>query len=134
MATDDGTRFKLHVNPRTIAGRPFGEMPLEDVRPRHIRDLVRLLKEAGELAPRSIRNVYGMQSVKTEVPRRMPVHPTLAKILAAWRLGGWAEMMGRAPKADDLIVPNMPVLDDSSGIPLTWCAWSTSTIFSATSG
>ncbi|MGZ5764503.1 MAG: tyrosine-type recombinase/integrase [Usitatibacter sp.] len=202
-------------------------MPLEEVRPRHIRDLVRLLKEGGELAPRSIRNVYGMlhamfvdakldelvvsnpcelpreslpkrvdkdplwratakftraevealisderipldrrvlnsilflglcrwgemaalrwreyepqyegelgrivfarsfdhkkrriKSVKTEVPRWMPVHPTLAKILAAWKLGGWAEMIGRAPKADDLIVPNAPVLDHSSGIPL----------------
>ncbi|MGZ4325893.1 MAG: hypothetical protein ACXVV5_28030, partial [Solirubrobacteraceae bacterium] len=59
-----------------------------------------------------------IKSVKTEVPRWMPVHPTLAKILAAWKLGGWAEMIGRAPKADDLIVPNAPVLDHSSGIPL----------------
>jgi integrase len=43
---------------------------------------------------------------KTEVVRRVPVHPTLAKVLAAWKLGGWERMFGRAPKPDDLIVPN----------------------------
>jgi integrase len=226
-ARDDETRFKLHVNPRAIDGRPFGEMPLADVRPRHIRDLVRLLKEERTLAPRTIRNVYGMlhamfvdakldelvasnpcelprdvlpkrvdkdplwrstakfsrdeverlisderipwdrrvinailflgacrwgemaalrwreyepsydgglgrivfarsfdykqkriKSVKTEVPRWMPVHPTLATILAEWKLGGWEQMMGRRPTPDDLIVPNAPVLTHSSGVPL----------------
>ena len=226
-AGDDETRFRLHVNPRLVAGRPFGEMPLEEVRPRHVRDLVRSLKEEGELAPRTVRNVYGMlhalfvdakldelvvsnpcelprealpkrvdknplwratakfsrdeverlisderipwdrrvinailflgacrwgemaalrwrefepryegglgrivfarsfdhkkrriKSVKTEVPRWMPVHPTLAEVLAEWKLGGWAAMMGRMPTPDDLVVPNAPVLDHSSGIPL----------------
>ena len=29
-------------------------------------------------------------------------------MLAEWKLGGWAEMMGRAPGPDDLIVPLPP--------------------------
>ena len=56
-----------------------------------------------------------IKAVKTEVPRWVPVHPTLAKILAEWKLGGWAQMMGRAPTADDLIVPNAPTLLHSTG-------------------
>jgi hypothetical protein len=28
------------------------------------------------------------------------VHPVLAATLAEWKLGGWAEMMGRAPTSD----------------------------------
>src|SRR5581483_8893881 len=51
-----------------------------------------------------------IKPVKTEVPRWVPVHPTLAKMLAEWKLGGWAQMVGRAPTPDDLIVPNAPVL------------------------
>ncbi len=42
---------------------------------------------------------------KTEQTRYVPVHPTLATILTAWKLGGWQRMMGRAPTDDDLIVP-----------------------------
>lgn len=41
---------------------------------------------------------------KTGVPRAVPVHPTLAKILAAWKLGGWERLYGKAPRGDDLIV------------------------------
>ena len=42
---------------------------------------------------------------KSGVPRQVPVHPTLAKILAAWKLSGWEATYGRAPTSDDLIVP-----------------------------
>jgi len=45
---------------------------------------------------------------KTEAVRYVPVHPTLAAMLAEWRLFGWAQMMGRMPEADDLIVPLPP--------------------------
>jgi hypothetical protein len=45
-------------------------------------------------------------TTKTERTRAVPVHPTLAKILAAWKVGGWAAQFGRAPRSDDLIVPN----------------------------
>ena len=38
----------------------------------------------------------------------MPAHPTLAAILAEWKLSGWAAMMGRQPTPDDLIVPMPP--------------------------
>lgn len=41
---------------------------------------------------------------KSGVPRAVPVHPTLAKILAAWKLGGWARTYGATPTASDLIV------------------------------
>ncbi len=42
---------------------------------------------------------------KTKVPRLIPVHPTLAKMLAEWKLSGWEELYGDAPKPTDLIVP-----------------------------
>jgi hypothetical protein len=32
------------------------------------------------------------------------VHPTLAKLLAAWKLSGWERLFGREPKPDDLVV------------------------------
>jgi len=47
-----------------------------------------------------------VKAVKTEVPRQVPVHPTLARVLAAWKLGGWERMLGRPPTPDDLIVPS----------------------------
>ena len=42
---------------------------------------------------------------KTGVPRKVPVHPVLAAILAEWKLSGWERTFGRLPKRDDLIVP-----------------------------
>jgi hypothetical protein len=53
-ADDDDTRLKLHVLPT------IGEMAIDEVRPRHIRDLVLAMRKDGALAPRSIRNVYGV--------------------------------------------------------------------------
>ena len=44
------------------------------------------------------------KSVKTDRPRDVPVHPTLAKVLAAWKLAGWQKLMGQAPTADDLLI------------------------------
>jgi len=46
------------------------------------------------------------KSVKTQRPREVPVHPTLAKILAAWKLAGWERMLGRTPRPDDLLIPS----------------------------
>lgn len=46
---------------------------------------------------------------KTEVSRRVPVHPTLAALLATWKLSGWAEAYGRMPTDEDLIVPTIAV-------------------------
>lgn len=41
---------------------------------------------------------------KTGIPRAVPVHPTLARMLASWKLGGWQRVYGCSPRADDLIV------------------------------
>jgi integrase len=46
-----------------------------------------------------------VKSTKTERPREVPVHATLAAVLAAWKLSGWRRMMGRPAVADDRIVP-----------------------------
>lgn len=45
------------------------------------------------------------QRTKTQVTREIPVHPSLAVILAHWWATGWAEKYGRAPTPDDLILP-----------------------------
>ena len=42
---------------------------------------------------------------KSGVPRRMPVHPELARILTAWKASGWRAIFGRDPKPEDKIVP-----------------------------
>lgn len=49
-----------------------------------------------------------LKGTKTDSVKHVPVHPTLAAILAEWKLHGWAAMMGREPTADDLIVPLPP--------------------------
>lgn len=48
---------------------------------------------------------YARDRTKTGRTRYVPVHPTLAAMLAEWRLRGWPEMMGRQPTDEDLIVP-----------------------------
>lgn len=42
---------------------------------------------------------------KTHLTRQVPVHPTLATILAHWKRSGWIAKYGREPRPDDLIVP-----------------------------
>ena len=46
-----------------------------------------------------------VKGTKTEQPREVPVHPTLAKILASWKLSGWRRAFKRQPTPDDLVVP-----------------------------
>jgi integrase len=46
------------------------------------------------------------KAVKTQRPREVPVHPTLAKVLAAWKLAGWERMLGRSPGLDELLIPS----------------------------
>jgi len=48
------------------------------------------------------------KGTKTNSVRHVPVHPTLAAMLAEWRLSGWVAMMGRQPEPDDLILPLPP--------------------------
>jgi integrase len=47
-----------------------------------------------------------VKGVKTENPRTIPVHPTLAKILGRWLVGGWERYMGRPPQPHDLLLPS----------------------------
>ncbi len=47
---------------------------------------------------------YGGRT-KTKVTKRVPVHPTLAAMLAEWKLGGYQRWAGRMWTADDLLVP-----------------------------
>jgi hypothetical protein len=46
--------------------------------------------------------------VEADSSKHIPVPPTLAAMLAEWKLGGWAAMMGRHPEPNDLIVPMPP--------------------------
>jgi integrase len=48
------------------------------------------------------------KSTKTDATRHVPVHTTLAAILAEWKLAGWEAMVGRKPELDDLILPLPP--------------------------
>jgi integrase len=45
---------------------------------------------------------------KTGTTRQVPVVPALAAVLAAWRMGGWERLVGRAPGPDDLVLPLAP--------------------------
>lgn len=44
---------------------------------------------------------------KTEVPRRVPAHPLLGVLLAAWK-DRWSAEFGREPTPEDLIIPWVP--------------------------
>lgn len=46
-----------------------------------------------------------LKRTKTEETRSIPIHPTLAKILVAWRDVHWPRIYGRAPTPDDFVVP-----------------------------
>jgi len=46
------------------------------------------------------------KTTKTRRSRLVPVHPTLARVLAAWRLAGWERYTGRPPQPEDLVVPS----------------------------
>jgi len=206
-APDDTSRLRLHAFP------VIGALGLNEVRPRHVRGLVLGMRQAGKLAPRSIRHVYAtlatmfrtaladelidstpcilargilpkkvdkdpawraqaiytreeverlisdsqipedrrvlyalkgvaglrhgeaaglrwrhydtslaplgglsLEKTKTDVPRRVPVHPTLARILAEWKLAGWERTYGRTPTPDDLIVPTRNMRSSGVGV------------------
>ncbi|HEY0881623.1 MAG TPA: site-specific integrase, partial [Archangium sp.] len=55
-----------------------------------------------------VANNYEHPLPKGDVCRPVPMHPTLAAIIAEWKLHGWARMMGRPPTPDDLVLPLPP--------------------------
>jgi integrase len=83
---------------QALAGLRFGEAA-----GRRWRDLDGGARPLGRLI---VATQYNDRPLKTKVPREVPVHPTLAAILAEWRLGGWTEMMGRMPTRDDFVIPS----------------------------
>lgn len=79
-----------------------------EVTPRRFRDYDETLEPLGKLTVATgydIKRKIEKATTKTGATREVPVHPTLAAILARWRLGGWEREFGRAPTAEDLIVP-----------------------------
>jgi integrase len=82
-----------------LTGARLGEVFA--LRWRHL-DLAR--KPLGEIL---VAHSHGRSRTKTAVVRRVPIHPVLASILAAWKLGGWANLLGkdRGPGPDDLVIP-----------------------------
>jgi len=58
---------------------------------------------------------YDLGRTKTGAERRVPVHPSLAGLLAQWKLAGWAGLLGRQPGPDDLVVPVRTVRARASG-------------------
>lgn len=51
---------------------------------------------------------YDWGETKTGEKRWMPIRPTLAAVLAEWKLGGWARTFGRPPTDSDLVCPVPP--------------------------
>jgi integrase len=64
-----------------------------------------LMKPLGRL---EVTTSYDDGETKTETPRWMPTHPTLAAMLAEWKLTGWPAKFGHAPGSDDLVLPVVP--------------------------
>ncbi|MCU0693976.1 MAG: site-specific integrase [Polyangiaceae bacterium] len=60
----------------------------------------------GHLGGLSVPKQYVDSETKTLVVRKIPVHPTLALMLATWRQHGFPFYFGREPRADDLLVPS----------------------------
>ncbi len=95
---------------KAIAGLRHGEVA--GLRWRHYDPT---LEPLGRLV---IATSYDTGRTKTEVTRRVPVHPTLGRILAAWKISHWERIYGGAPSADDLVVPtrNMTTVDASDAV------------------
>jgi integrase len=73
---DDKGRINNHVLPK------IGKLKLNEVRPRHIRDLVRALRQDSDIAPRTIRNTYGIAHAMfhdAEVDELIPSNPCKLK-------------------------------------------------------
>jgi integrase len=80
-----------------LAGLRYGE--LAGLRWRHL-DF-----DAKPLGRMTVATSYDTGRTKTGVERRVPIHPTLAAMLAEWRLAGWPVAFGRQPGPDDRVLP-----------------------------
>ncbi len=60
------------------------------------------------------------KAVKTGKPREVPVHPTLAKLIAGWKLSGWQRLIGRRPGPDDVLLPKADEQNRDAHFVLYW--------------
>src|SRR5690606_7684638 len=58
------------------------------------------------LAALNVATQYENEPLKTGATRVVPVHPTLAQVLADWKRSGFEGYLGRAPRPEDFIVPS----------------------------
>ena len=85
-----------------LAGMRFGEIAALRVR-HYLPDMLPLGQLQVGLSFNS--NLGLTKETKTERPRQVPVHGWLKRILGRWLAIGWADMMGREPGPDDLLLP-----------------------------
>lgn len=52
-----------------------------------------------------LRTQYDGEPLKTDSPRDVPIHAALRELLEEWRRVGWARLVGRLPRPDDLVLP-----------------------------
>lgn len=86
----------------------LGGMRINEIGPRTWRDWLDEITPLGKLVIDTCwdpKKKVLKPATKTGGAREMPVHPTLARILAAWRDEGWARCYGRQPGPDDYIIP-----------------------------
>lgn len=62
-------------------------------------------ERATPLGQITICRTYGRSDTKTQTPRPVPVHPTLAAVLAEWKLRGFEQHTKQKPGPEDPIVP-----------------------------
>lgn len=68
------------------------------------------LERSAPLGCMTIGTQYNDQPLKTDNPRKAPIHPELGRILTEWWLTGFEIVYLRKPKPDDFIVPAFPRL------------------------
>lgn len=81
-----------------LTGMRFGEAA-----GRRWRDYDRDALPLGRLV---VATQYEGRALKTELPREIPMHPTLAATLAEWKLRGLPVLLGRDVRPEDWIVPS----------------------------
>jgi integrase len=87
----------------------LGGMRIGEATARRWRDWDRMVAPLGKLyvgTSYDTKRKEAREATKTGFVREVPVHPTLSKVLADWKLNGWFRYCRRAPTADDLIVPS----------------------------
>lgn len=88
----------------------FGGMRIGEMLGRRWDDYDTSTEPLGTLTVHSSWNTKRREerATKTRRVRLVPIHPELARVLAEWRLSGWAAEFGRPPRGADFIIPPAP--------------------------